>query len=510
MKLKLVILTAFSAFFVAQDGFAATTPDLQYSNINAAKYKDTPVQILGGGFSTDMQSALGISCLKDGVIKYGDGGKAVIEIGDQKSFAELEADLEVNVDSVISIGQFSLDAAAIYARHVKEDAYSEGFYYFENIILPTKIFLPAGFGVKALNDFGQMAYQAGSDQFRYSCGDEFVQQEPIGAKFITSLKLNFASANDKTTFDVNVKGKIGDIFSASAAIQQAINQYHISGTMEVSAYQEGGDPTHLANIFSRCGDHYCVATCSLSKLDDCKGVIDGVIKYAQTDLIHQVDFKDGKVIGNPQPLGYSHMSYNQIGLSVGDSQVTPEITAARHMLGELFKTTSKNAVFIDHLLESKYATYFDADAHKALQNGVAALHNNLSILNDAHSGAIACYLHPDKCVAIAKTINQSLQPFDEKVMQPFNNGYYLTGLAGSNIMVPMGNDHYFSLINFDYSRCNFQYSPDLASAKLTYWIGSVSGWGTLTRRSDGCYAGPVSDSHAVSDYYTFCSILNPS
>lgn len=512
MKIILRVVVIASAICAFQSANAATLTDLRDSNTNSAKFKDTPVPLLGGGYSNDMQSVVGLTCLKDGVIKFGDGGKVIISLGDKKSFSELESDLNIDVESNISIDVFSVDIAAAYARHIKEDAYSEGFYYFENIILPTKIFTPAGFGANALNDFGVMAYKAGPDQFRLSCGDEFIKEEPVGAKLITSLKLNFVSSKDKENFDIHVKEKVGSIFNASAVIQQAVNQYHISGTMEVSAYQEGGDPTQLINTFSKCGDHYCIAICPLNNLDVCKGIINGVIKYAQTNLINQVDFKDGKVIGNAQPLGYTYMPYMHIGLTPGSSVLTPEIIAARQMLGDLYKKFLEKVVFVDHLLNSKFALFIESDAHLALQEGSGLLHDNLAILGDGHYGAIACYLDPKRCVATAKILSQEMKPFDDKIIESFIKSFHLSStLSGrDNFFVPVGNNSYMDSMLVNQEVWTLQFSSDRSSVKIDYFYKPTrSGSGILKKQSIGSYEGYVHDSHGDTDYYVLSSILNP-
>ena len=87
-----------------------------------------------------------------------------------------------------------------------------------------------------------------------------------------------------------VSGGFGSLFSASTSIQSVVTKSHSQGDLELSAYQIGGDPTRLANIFGskNSGGVYPVLDCSLTALSQCQAMMANVIGYAQNDFSQQI------------------------------------------------------------------------------------------------------------------------------------------------------------------------------------------------------------------------------
>ena len=404
-----------------------------------------PIPVLGAGFSDDMQSPISQTCFNGGSKSYAGGTKALIELGDAKSFSDIQDSLNVNVSVSGSIDIFSADVESNYAKKIQEKSYSESFYYLEKLILPREIYTPDHYGIASLNERGLGAFHQGADVFNQVCGNTYLQQQSMGADLYVTLQLNFHSKRDKENFDAHVGGGIGSVFDAEGSIEKLVNEYSIQGSLNILALQDGGDPAALAGIFAKSPDGYYISSCGLDDLKSCKKVIEGVINYAQNEFPKQVDYKDGKIIGNANPIDFNYATYvsNGIFFSSPSKPLPVEVIKARQKLGDLYKWNQEKAEFIDHLL--KYTPDLTEFYHTFLTETSKTLHGNLNVLTDSRYGAIGCYLYPDRCVEIANNISQQLKPIDENILQRFYGGYNDRLLDGSQELytwAPIGDHTY--------------------------------------------------------------------
>lgn len=317
-----------------------------------------PSITLGGGYSSDRQMATYIPCLNNGTITYNGGGKSTIFFSDARTFDEIQKDLNVDVSESVSIGLFEEEASASYARHIKDDAYTQSFYYSETVTLPTAIYYPSGYGTSALSDFGKGVYQSGPDMFRDVCGDLLIQQSHLGAGLYVTIRLTFSSLADKSTFNAQFGAKYGSIANVSGKISKIVSENHIKGNIEVSALQVGGDVTQLAKIFTEGPDPYAITRCSFEDLASCQKSINGVLAYAANNFPDQVDYKGGKVLGNAEIIGYTFMPYEKIGLQVGNSILNSTIIEDRKKLGDIYLSNQKQEAFVEHIKNSVILSSF--------------------------------------------------------------------------------------------------------------------------------------------------------
>lgn len=426
---------------------------------NLHNFDETPPAFeLGGGYSSDRQMPTYITCLLNGTKTFSGDSKSTLFFGDSRSFDEFEKDLNVDVTASASIGLFSADLSASYARHVKDTVFTQSFYYSEKVILPTEIFHPADFGENALDPFGKAVYQQGPDKFRTACGDQVVQQNHLGASLYVTLKVHFNTIDDKTTFTANAGVKYGSMFSMSAKISQVVSEHHVQGQLEVSALQVGGDATALAKIFSSGPDPYAVTSCSLEDLVSCQKTINGVLAYAANDFPGQINFQNGTVFGSASSEGYTFMPFTHLGLEIGDSIITPEVESAREDLGNLYLQLQDKQVFITHIMQSPIFNSFFNDIKDRIKNTADHLNYNVKLLNNLDTGVMRCYNSPEKCQTVLNDMNQKLQPIDENLIDlikdsynfdviisncGFDNGDCLEIAHGSSIVMPIDKEGHF-------------------------------------------------------------------
>ena len=208
-----------------------------------------PAISLGQGYSTDEQMAAPFNCFNPGNITTAPGGESILHFDNAQSFDEIQKQLDVDVTTKVGIGPFSSKISASYARYVQDDHYSQNFNYFEKVFLPTQIWNPSGYGPSILNAIGQGAYQQGPQQFRLVCGDLVVTQQDMGISLYSSMKMSFSSYSDKQTFQAHAGASFGSMADVSAKVQSIVSQYSLNGEVEISAFQQGGDPSKLPQIF---------------------------------------------------------------------------------------------------------------------------------------------------------------------------------------------------------------------------------------------------------------------
>ncbi len=399
--------------------------------------KDDYYAHIGDAYSSDQQLFIGQSCLNTDKYIFSGKSSTLINMGDIKNFDELEHDLSVSTSSKLSIGMFKAGFNADYVNNIKTDNRSEAFYFIEKIALPAKIFQPAAYAANSLNDYGKTEYTKDIDpdhpnihpDFTNACGDEFVQKQTLGAELLVTLKIKFNSLIAKQQFDLNASAGIGSIFDAKSSIQQLINKQAIDGNLEIHVIQLGGTPTKLTDIFTKSkeGDYY-FASCPLNAAGfaNCSNVIDGVIKYAQTELPTQVGFTSGAPTGNPTVLSNTMAPYTRLGLDNSESDLTADIIKARAELADEYQTTISQSNFIKALQASPITGgHLTGDAQTALTNINNAVNANLNLFaNDStESGPQACYINPGKCVEIASTIKSQMQSVDTTTLNKFKVAY---------------------------------------------------------------------------------------
>lgn len=394
------------------------------------KFGNTPPSyVLGGDYSSDQQMPTFRPCIGNGTMVYSGGAKSILHFGNSGTFDEIETRLNVDVSEAGSIGLFSESISASYAKYIKDTDYTLSFYYFEQITLPTEFFYPDHNGEKALNEYGADAYQQGPDYFRALCGDQLIEQNHLGAGLYVTLKVEFSSLDDKSTFIANAGAKYGNMFSVSGKISKIVNEHHMRGTLEVSGLQIGGDASQLGEIFTEGPDPYAVTLCSLEDLGACQKTINGVLAYAAKVFPEQINFQNGKVLGSAASQGYTFMPLTNLALNVGNSTITPEIEAARVQLGKLYLHLQDEQVFITHIIDSSIFNSFFNDVQDRIRETYSNLNSNIKMLNNQDSGAMQCYYSPTECLNVLNYLNQKLLPIDENFIDRIKNSYNFTILC---------------------------------------------------------------------------------
>lgn len=235
--------------------------------------------------------------------------QALIDFSRRSDLSTLEQALGVDVSSKFGGDRFSFSAAANFANSSKDNKYST------NIIYLYKYAGTATFKEGALGEGNDALTNTAKDliahgdktEFEEMCGDKFVSQMDAGAVLAVKLTLSFNSHSDQQKMEAQIRGDFG-IANIATAIRQASASTNVHSELTLSAFQQGGEPQKLNDIFGRRSEtgNYPMLDCGDPSKDanSCNAMIDAIVDYAQT-MKQQLATSDSSKI-DMQKLYYSN------------------------------------------------------------------------------------------------------------------------------------------------------------------------------------------------------------
>ncbi|BBH52170.1 hypothetical protein [Fluviispira sanaruensis] len=323
----------------------------QIKKIGEIRASNTDNSTPGNGMIKVFGMPMSFNCFKNNKdpknIKFGNlSGQ--INFSRSVSLKDLSSVLNISAGAEISYASFSATANASYLKDVTDSRYTDNFTFIQTYSADANYDLPDDYGTDLLN---QTAAKALAQQkFIEICGDSFIINSKAGASLITTVTLNFNSAQDKTEFDTNFKASISGIASITQAFKSAVSQKGISATLTVRAIQNGGDPRKLAHIFGKPSEAgYPINNCSKDNIQACNQIIDSIISYAQGD------FQSGIDINNQNSLYYFNPAiekYSSYGINDGTKPLTPETKNAIDYLNNQYHQDLENKIYLTKFYEN--------------------------------------------------------------------------------------------------------------------------------------------------------------
>lgn len=435
--------------------FKLTSPIQNKISNNANKFNFTPpVLQLGSAYSTDMAMGTGQSCLQitNSSIIYSDNGISSYNL--QSTVSELNFGLQIsgslgiNIDLLIA----SANAAGLLLGKAQADLYSQSFYFSQTISFPSQIYTPVAYGTGALSSVGLEAYNAGPFVFGLVCGSHFVQQVNYGEGLYVVYQLTFVSWDVKVAFELAAEAEVLlNLYDLQVFLGLYIQSTGTEGIATLLAYQQGGNYTQLIEIFDENLGGLFVTACAFSNLAPCEAAINQTVNYSINSFPFQVNMTaNGEYVGNLAPTGYSYMPYTSLGLNATQSQLTPEINAARSDLIQLYENLQDKESFTSHLLDSWTTHYMASDVLTYLNQTHQNISSNIATLTNSETGYISCYTQIQNCTQNAQNLLSSLSNIDEEFIESFatavNLQYAYCGNINignvNGIAVPIGNNNY--------------------------------------------------------------------
>jgi hypothetical protein len=258
-------------------------------------------------------------------------------------------ELQRKVGGKIKICFFSLGGSKTFIDKTIEKSFSQSF--------TLKYDLKLGNGrfdidsSDPLNDTADRV-KANACKFKELCGNNFVYQTEEGASVYVAMQFAFTSQEHEQTFKRTIGADLEHTFKVNGVsvkvglkIDTAVTKLNRitrdNGSLEVVAYQKGGDVTGLARIFSGENDQTVPAfSCSLNNLKACTQALDKIVQY-----IASKEFAEG-VKSSPAILNYAYRPYWEVDPDVPEelkiSEVSKEIENARIRLAEAYENITNS------------------------------------------------------------------------------------------------------------------------------------------------------------------------
>ena len=411
----------------------ALANDPQLSTKQTKNNNDLPL-IPGWGYDSALKQGTGTTPLKNASLFKTEttNPQTSVDFSDKIDLQKIAFDLNLDFSAAGGWKDFSGSMAANYLIHVSNTDYSENFTYAEkyslDAALNTDDLLPRMLGFTAIaksicnND---PTCKDNIEDFTQMYGDNLITNLTVGGLLLVNFHIDFSSAYLKQQFDHKMQGKIVGLISATDALKEAVELSQAKGSLEFSAYQLGGDPQGLARIFQKApGGNYYITTCSLDKLDDCRGIIQGVIDYANKDFTAQFTNPSPNklaALGKPTKI----IPYATLFHIAKPMEPSPEVKQAQTELLNLYHDMLTQKTFVDHISNSQI---FVSQLLETTRNTLKATKDSLDYnVQTIHDQAMNCYTAGmwQTCPAVVANINAQLRPFDSTIIPYLKQAYLL-------------------------------------------------------------------------------------
>ncbi|MBZ0144621.1 MAG: hypothetical protein K8F56_13675 [Rhodocyclaceae bacterium] len=354
--------------------------------------------ILGGAYQSERENFVGQECMT---------GTAVTQGTQRSTFSFEQALSEQQASSLMGMsaggrarfGAIEASASARFVKNSVSNRLSVSAIWMSDYLLPNrKLTAPS------LTAVGEAVRQH-DERWAQTCGDEYVDEIVYGARLFFTLRVDFASEEQKQAFEAEFSLS-GPLYSASAKFEDASRKFSRDTRITVTAAQFGGDVSKLTDLFDATAEGEAgFHECTLGNFEGCAKVIAGAVRYA-TDVNSGFPSQLG-VTAQPGPaiLEYRTAPYSAAGIYPVNYPYLNEANAqARERLHYEFEKYLSFAVVADRLLAIKLnqpiRARIAAERDKTYQNIASIL-----------ASSQVCYETPLNCFDSVKKL--SLTVIDE-------------------------------------------------------------------------------------------------
>lgn len=247
------------------------------------------------------------------------------------SASDISDMLNTGIDGKFNFGRVEASANSKYIQNIMDTSRSLGFNYWFAFSGDMTFGLKGKLGNNALSEDARdiLIHGGGLSAFLATCADSYVDNAKVGGLLLFSAKILFNSHSDleQATTQMGVRDiALGHLKGYLDKVHQDIRQ---NMTIQIHAYQVGGDFRQLGKIFAAKDVHgnYAVTSCSLDDWDSCAHIIDAAISYAAEELPKQIDIHNQETLYVYSP---HVMKYRDIGIQAELNPLTPEEQNARN------------------------------------------------------------------------------------------------------------------------------------------------------------------------------------
>ncbi len=389
---------------------------LMHANIYSAELPTSRgfSPMLGQGYINERQDLVG-ECLTGEPVFEGSPEASVLYTS-SISEQQLASELGVSVGGKARLGLISAGASASFFNASRSDAYSisaiyTGTYFFKNRIFKNPQLKP---------EYKNYVDGLNSEKWREACGEEFVVQQSLGAKLFFSIRIDFLSEQERSSFAANFSFD-APFASVNTSVSQAMSGLSKRTRVTINVLQVGGKVDRITEIFrAKVGTDensegtskaYRFVQCSSGQLEQCKSVLEQAISYA-TDTRN----------GFPSQISPDFLSNPQ---SDGGPAVLSSITRSYKAANVFFDVTAElnqqmklSRQLISKIYESAYTQY--NQVRRIVRSGIIRLSAAqrerftemetylFSALQRITESSLRCYQYPKQCGDAYSDLSEAL------------------------------------------------------------------------------------------------------
>ncbi|MBL8177880.1 MAG: hypothetical protein JNK48_24600 [Bryobacterales bacterium] len=305
--------------------------------------------VLGSAYNSKKEEFPGQSCVTGTPVPT---GTAVATFSFDQSLTESQAaqQLGFGAGGRARFGVVEASASAQFMRNSVSSSYSVSAIWVSEYRLPTqKLDAPSP------NEVGK-ALTGNDDRWIETCGDEYVGEITYGARLFFSIRVDFASTEEKQAFQAQFS-LAGPLYSAQGNLEQASQRFSKNSRVIVSALQIGGDVSKITDLFSdteagRAG----FVQCTLGSFTKCAEVVNSALKYATSTSSGFPSQLTPASKPGAAPLVYRSIAYKAAGIYPAKYPFLDEANeAARQRLHSFFEKQVAYSVLIDRIISAGFS-----------------------------------------------------------------------------------------------------------------------------------------------------------
>jgi len=390
--------------------------------------------LIGSGYLANARYPMQ-HCLKDTDVILSNM-QAELSIQQTTDMDDLAQQLDVDLSSSTGWRKLSVSAAAKYIRALQSNTHSLHFTYLNTISTDAAFDFGDTYGEDALNSTGQALFRQGVDEFIETCGDSYVDQVRLGATLAVTLQVNFKSQLQKSQFEASFKGKISSLSETYISLNQALQDSGSSASIEILAFQMGGQPMYLNSVLGSSKDGHHVVHCSASQQENCVNILDDVTAYAQasgawekTGFTKQIQLDEYSLRAetlHPIQSSYARLSsYRNFGIPIPKKAISSQAIDARKKLNDLYDKNQEDVSFSNSIVNSAAFPFLEKTTQVELKQVSSILKSDAKIIQSPE--AIECFLPEtqESCPQIVDNIEKRLHAPDMTKLNKLRGAYYV-------------------------------------------------------------------------------------
>jgi hypothetical protein len=385
-------LIVFCLICLGHAGAYAT--EIQTSSLNGSSN-------LGGAYSSTSEKLIGAECMTG---THANSGISIARFDLTQALSEKEASklLGLEAGGRARFGAVEASAFAKFLKNSVSTSQSTSAIWMSEYVLPRVRLLEP-----QLNEIGK-GVQLKDDRFSETCGDEYVAEIAYGARLFFSIRIEFASKEEKERFEAKFSIS-GPLAGLNGSMEQATREFSRDTKVTFSAIQIGGDVNKVTGVLGQTAvEQDQFVKCTLGGFEMCAHVVASAVRYA-SDLENGFPSQLSQKAFGGTPLSYKTVKYSAAGIYNNDSSVLlSDAISNRKKLHENFEQQLK---LEGKLLDIKSAV-FDITSIEKIDNSLKLVANNIDNIVAASN---VCYDNVQRCAEMVDGLK--LQAVDSDLFE---------------------------------------------------------------------------------------------